>query len=1028
MSEKKMSAGRRSSLLNCTSLMLAGLALCAASPALAQSAQTGQPTAGDEEIVVTGSRLANRGFDAPTPVAVIGQEEVQLSGTQNIENLLSASPQFVPSTNGGATANTVPGGNANVNLRNFGPQRNLVLVNGRRFAIQGPDQTVDLNTIPSALIARTEIVTGGSSAVYGSDAITGVVNFIMRDDYEGVEASYQRSWDSPTETPTDSIDLTLGGNIDNGRGNVTVSFNYLNRRPITRAGMGGWTRDSLSDGCVTAASYRSDGAGVPLTPGPGQTCRQAGGIPGFIAGGSGDIPNGRFSGIPIPGSSSSNAALDAAYAAAGLSAMSAFGFTFNNAGDTARPALDPQDRYNLALENYLVVPQERYMVNTFAHYDFADKITGYLEVHFSNNTVNQQLAPTNIGGTYLLNVNNPYLSPQMQEVLHQLDLRETSTTTVTTGTATYTNAPNDGLAAMTHGRRLVELGDRFNSSERVAWRVATGFRGDLGDLSPNFLRDLHYDVYYLYARTDETDLQSGNASKSRFQAALLRQGASAPVCDTFGATMSAACVNAIRISATNVTKAETQGAAATLTGSLFDMPAGPVDFAFGTEWRESSARFVPDSFLASGDVVGFNPALPTNGSESVKEVFGEVRVPILAHVPMAERLNVNAAYRYSDYDLKGVGGVDTYSYGVEWSPVEDLVFRGQFQHAIRAPNVGELFGGNQTNFNNATDPCGALAADTSTAVRNVCVATGVPSANVFTAAVQSTSGSLIPNVSGGNPNVGPEESDTKTFGIVARPRFLPGFVASIDWYDIDLDGAIAPLGGGLANVLNLCYNIIRDASSPYCQAVQRNPADGSITQPYAVQLTNGNTGGIKTSGVDFAASYDTDLNWTLLGHTTSINVTTNWTHTDEFILTPIQAFPNVTNDCTGAFGQTCGEPVPEWKGVSRVTLTAGPLALSLRHRFIGEVTDDRYALPVARGATPPAYDSLSKPVIEAQHYFDVSFRYDIGERLELFGGVNNVEGKDPPVVASASIRANTWPATYDILGRQFFLGATVQFH
>ncbi|HWA00276.1 MAG TPA: TonB-dependent receptor [Caulobacterales bacterium] len=1028
MSENKQTA-RRSTLLNCTGLVLAGLALCAASPAFAQSAQTANDQAvNSDEIVVTGSRLANRGFEAPTPVAVIGQDEVQFSGTQNIENLLSASPQFVPSTNGGATANTVPGGNANVNLRNFGPQRNLVLVNGRRFAIQGPDQTVDLNTIPSALVSRTEIVTGGSSAVYGSDAITGVVNFIMRDDYEGLEASYQRSWDSPTETPTDSIDLTFGGNIDNGRGNVTISFNYLNRRPITRAEMGGWTRDSLSDGCVTAASYRSDGAGVPLTPGAGQTCRQAGGIPGFIAGGSGDIPNGRWSGIPIPGSSSSNVGLDNAYSAAGLSGMGAFGFTFNDAGSTARPALDPQDRYNLALENYLVVPQERYMVNAFSHYDFNEKMTGYLEVHFSNNTVNQQLAPTNIGGTYLLNVNNPYLSAQMQEVLHQLDLRETSTTSVVTGTSTYTNAPNDGLAALTHGRRLVELGDRFNSSERVAWRVAAGFRGDLGDLSENFLHDLHYDLYYLYARTDETDLQTGNASKSRFQAALLSQGANAPVCNTFGANMSAACVNAIRISATNVTKAEMQGAAATLTGSLFDLPAGPIDFALGTEWREQSARFVPDSFLASGDVVGFNPALPTNGSESVEEVFGEVRVPILAHLPGAERLNLNLAYRYSDYDLKGVGGVDTYSYGLEWSPVEDLTVRGQFQHAIRAPNVGELFGGNATNFNNATDPCGALAANTSTTVRNLCIATGVPTANVFTAAVQSTSGSLIPNVSGGNPSVGPEESDTKTFGLVARPRFLPGFVASVDWYDIDLDGAIAPLGGGLANVLNICYNIVQDANSQYCQAIQRNPADGSITQPYAVQLTNGNTGGIKTSGVDFAASYEHDLPWGVLNESSTLTVTTNWTHVDELIFTPIQAFPNVTNDCTGAFGQTCGEPVPEWKGVTRVTLSNGPLALSLRHRYVGEVTDDRYALPLARGATPPAYDSLSKPVIDAQHYFDLSFRYDVGETIEFFGGVNNIEGKDPPVVASASIRANTWPATYDILGRQFFLGATVQFH
>ncbi len=1009
-------------LFSGTSLALAGLALSVASPALAQQADT------EETIVVTGSRLAQRGFDAPTPVAVIGAEEIRLSGQANIESLLQTSPQFVPSTNGGATSNTVPGGNANVNLRNFGPQRNLVLVNGRRFAIQGPDQTTDLNTIPSALVARTEIVTGGSSAVYGSDAITGVVNFIMRDDFEGVEGTYQRSWDSPTSSPNDTIDLTIGTNFDNDRGNVTVSLNYLYRSPITRAEMGGWTRDSLSDGCVTAASWRDDGAGVPLTPPAGQTCRQAGGIPGLIAGGSGDIPNGRFSGIPNPGSAQSNAALNAAYTAAGLGAMGAFGFTFDNAGATARPALDPQDRYNLALENYLIIPQERWMLNTFAHYDFNDKVTGYMEVHFSNNTVDQQLAPTNIGGTFLLDTNNPYLSPQMREVLRQLDLRETATTTVTAGTATYTNAPGDGRAALTHGRRLVELGDRFNSAERVAWRFAGGFQGDLGDLSEQFLQDLHYDVYYTYARTNETDLQSGNASRSRYQASVLSQGGAAPVCNTFGANISAACVAALRISATNVTKTQMEGLAANLTGVLFDMPAGPVDFAFGSEWRRAQSRFSPDTFLSTGDVVGFNPALPTSGSESVKEVFGEVRVPILADVALAERLNLNAAYRYSDYDLGGVGGVSTYSYGVEWSPEEQIVVRGQFQHAIRAPNIGELFGGNATNFNNATDPCGALQTNQSATIRALCVATGVPSANVFTAAVQSPNGSLIPNVSGGNPNVGAEESDTTTFGVVLRPGFLPGFVASIDYFDIDLDGAIAPLGGGLANVLNLCYNIVQSASSEFCQAIRRNPADGSINPPYSVQLTNANTGGLQTSGVDFAASYDTELPWGLWENASRLVVTTNWTHTEELIGTPVQAFPNVTNNCVGAFGQTCGEPVPEWKGVTRATLTTGPLAVSLRHRYVGEVTDDRYLLPLRRGATPPAFDSLTNPVVDPQHYFDVSFRYELGDKIQFFGGINNVEGKDPPVLGSATVRANTWPATYDILGRQYFLGATVAFH
>jgi iron complex outermembrane recepter protein len=1008
-------------LIQGTSLLLAGFALCTAPAAYAQDQANS-----DNEIVVTGSRLATRGFDAPTPVAVISAEDIKLSGTSNVEKLLGSSPQFIAATNGGDTANTVPGGNAFVNLRGFGPQRNLVLVNGRRFAIQGPDQTTDLNTIPSALVARTEIVTGGSSAVYGSDAITGVVNFIMREDFEGVEASFQHSWDSPTTTPTDDLNITFGGNFDGGRGNAVISVNYFNRGAITRGDRGGWTFDSLSDGCVTAASWSSTHAGTPLAVPSGQTCRTAGGIPGLVAGGSGDIPNSRWSGLPLFGSSSSNAGLDAAYTAAGIADMGAFGITFDDSGATARAALDPQDRYNLGPENYLQVPQVRWMLNAFSHYDINDKMTGYLEFHFSDNTVDQQLAPSNFSSPLLLNINNPYLSPQMQEVLHQLDLRETGPTNVTVGPVTRVNNPDDGFAAVNIGRRFVGVGDRFNSADRATWRTAVGLRGDLGDVSPGFLRELHYDMHYQYARTDETDLQNGSISRSRYQAALLEVGAAAPVCNVFGDNITADCATAIGINSTNVTNTEMQGAAAALTGVAFDLPAGPVDFSFGAEWRYSKSKYTPDTFLASGDVAGFNPSLPTAGSESVKEVFGEVRVPILAGVPMADNLSLNGAFRYSDYDLKGVGGVWTYSYGVDWRAIEDVTVRAQFQHAIRAPNIGELFGGRQTNFNAFADPCGALATDTSQAVRDVCVATGVPAANVFTGAVQTSIGQLIPNTNGGNPNLDAETSDTTTFGVVLRPRVLHGLTASIDYFDIKLDGAIAPLGGGLAGAFNTCYGTLKDPNSVFCQVIGRDPSTGAVTTPYEVSLTNANIGGLETSGVDYAANYSLNFDWGLFGNSSSVSLNTYWTWTNEFKSQPVQDLPTIT-DCVGSFGSTCGEPTPEWKGVSRITWDTGPLQLSLRYRYVGKVTVDSYLLPVRSGQSRDLAD-FTNPVVDAQNYFDISGSFDVGEKLELFGGVNNIVGDDPPVLGSSTIRANTWPATYDILGRFFFIGATVKLH
>ncbi|MEZ0243419.1 MAG: TonB-dependent receptor [Sphingomonas sp.] len=1033
--------GRRARLLCGTGFAAAMLSLSAApanaatdpttDPAVAAPAaqDDGAQTGEEPQIVVTGSRIKRDGFDASTPVAVVTSEEVQLSGTVNVERLLGESPQFVPSTNGGASSNTVPGGTADVNLRGFGATRNLVLVNGRRFAIYGPEQVTDINTIPAALIQRTEVVTGGSSAVYGSDAITGVVNFIMKDNFEGVEIRGQYGQDAATSTPVYSVDVTMGGNFADDRGNTVVSVNYLKRGGITRGERGAWAYDSLADGCIVPGSGDQDTAGTIFSGASGAACTSSGGQLGFIRSGSGDIPAGRFSGIPTPGSGQSNPALNAAYTAAGIGGMGAFGFTFNDAGTTARTALDPQDRFNLGPDNYLIVPQERWMVNSFSHFDFTPGVTGYVEFHYSNNKVDARLAPSNVGVNTLFNVNNPYLSASMQEVLRQLDLRETGTTTVSAGSATYTTTPGDGLAVMTAGRRYSEVGPRMADMRRNVFRVAAGFRGDIGDVSENFLTNLSYDVYYSYARTEETTILRNAISRSRLQASILRpSAAAAPVCNIFGLNINAACASAIGITATNSTQAELQVASANISGELFQLPAGPVGFSFGVEWRESEAKFNPDSFLASGDVAGFNPGLPTSGKVSANEVYGEVRVPLIHNTPMFESLVLNGAFRYSDYSLSGIGGVWTYLGGAEWKPVEDITFRGQFQHAIRAPNVGELFGGTQRIVGAATDPCGPFqpAAQQTAAVRTVCVANGVPNALVWTAGVQPNT--IIPYDAGGNPNVGAESSDTFTAGVVLTPSFLPRFRASVDYFSIKLDGAIAQLGGGLNNTLNLCFNVIQNNASEFCQAIRRDPNSGAINDPYVAQVRNANTGALQTSGVDIAVRYSMPLAFGIFAPTSTLDIATNWTYTDEFTLTPVQAFPNIKNYCIGSFGSTCGEPLPKWRGSTRVTLHNGDLTLSVRHRFIGSVTNDRYILPLRAGsASVPALNTLVFPVLPEQHYFDVSFSYNIAKEFQIYGGVNNLTGNEPPLVGSPQIRSNTYPATYDVLRQEFFVGAIIKF-
>ncbi len=1003
--------------------MVAGSALVSAFSAQAQAQAVPQSTE-VETVVVTGSRIQRDITDASTPLAVISSEEITLSGALSIDEVLNEQPQFVSATNGGATANTVPAGSAAgasyVNLRGFGPTRSLTLVNGRRFAIFGPEQVTDLNTIPTALIERTEVVTGGSSAVYGSDAITGVVNFIMKDDFEGVEVGGQYGFDSATSTPTYSADLTVGGNFGDGRGNAVVSLNYYKREGFTRAERGDWAELPYGEGCVTPESWSDSMIGI-ANGSSAADCAASGGRMGFVFSGSGDIPNGRFALTP-----DQRAATQAQLEAAGLDGMGDTGFTFDDAGTTQRLAQRPADDFNLTQHNYLQVPQERWMLNAFTHYDFAPQATGYMEFHFSNNRVDQQLTQANIGGDFLFNVDNPYLDEQMQALLVALDAAETGPRTIQQGQLTYSTTPNDGLAILTAGRRLVELPFRHNIDDHNVWRTALGVKGDLGDVSDKFLRNLSYDVYYSFARSEDSSRQEGAASRSRYAAALLSSGGNAPLANVFGQNLSEAAVNGIKINATNVTNAEQQVASATLGGEAFDLPAGAVGFSVGVEWRTAEAEYIPDEYLRSGDVVGFNPGLPTAGDVTVKEIFSEVRVPLLTGLPFVQNLTANGAFRSSDYDLEGVGRVSTYLYGLDWRLNESVAFRGQFQRAIRAPNIGDLYGGLQLNFSGLTDPCSSRnTTNQSDAVRQLCIATGVPATSVFTDGVQPDA--IIPNRSGGNPNLEEERSDTRTFGVVLTPGFIPHLAVTLDYFDITLDGAIDQLGGGAESTLNLCYFTIQDATSDFCRAIRRNPATGSITVPYSLDVLQANIGALETSGIDLQVRYGWDVDWGGIGGAggSRFDVSTAWTYTDEFTETPMQAQPQNKNRCVGAYGTICGEPIPEYKGVTRLTWTTGALGVSLRHRFIDSVTTDRIVLPRTSGRTPPPADSMTNAKFDVKNYLDLSLTYDLGDTAELYAGANNILDTDPPIVAGFGGYGNTFPATYDYAGVTFFMGVKV---
>lgn len=991
----------------------------------AAAAGSGQ-SAALQEVVVTGSRIARKSvYDIPNPITQVSATDLKLTGQVNVEQALAENPGFVGATNGGSQSNVVPGGEAYINLRGLGQQRTLILVNGRRYTVDtdaGANMTTDINTIPQALIERVDVVTGGSSAVYGSDAIAGVVNFVMKQNFQGVELDGHVNFDQMTTTPTDSFDITAGSNFDDGRGNLAVSLDYMDRGAIARDQVG-YARPALSDGCVTPSSYSASGPGTPVPGNPGgQACLNAGGVMGLIAGGSSDIPNGRFaplSGSLLPGGS--NAALNAAYAAAGLGGVGSFGWTFNNAGNTPRAAANPQDLYNNSLVNYLQVPQKRWMINSFGHFDFAPKVEGYTEFHFSDNQVTALLAPSNADGTFLFDVDNPYLSAPMQTLLGQLAATQTKTICSSLDSAICAT-PGDGIVALSSGRRFVENGDRIDVEDREAWRFLGGLRGDLGNLTDRYLTGLSYDVYFMDTQTNDTDHQSGAISKSALQESLLSVNGAAPVCDIFGATISTACANAIGIQSTNLTTTEMRGGAATLNGTIANLWAGPLQFVVGTEHRYYFTKFTPDFFLSTGDVAGFNAALPTNGSESVSEGYGELQIPILKDLPAVKSLSADTAVRYSNYDLKGVGGVWTYSGGGLWSVTQDIRFRGQFQHAIRAPNVGELYGGQTTAFTTVADPCSNQGTQQTAAVRAVCLATGVRASDVFTGSIQPNP--YIANTSGGNADLAPETSNTVTIGTVLTPRFAPNLSVAIDWYRIDVTGAIEQLSGGIAGVLSSCYYTIQDASSAYCKAIQRDPNTGQIVD---VNVGEANAGALKTEGVDFDSEWGHSLAWGLFRQSSSIHVSSDWNWVSQYTLIPIAALPNDREECVGAYGPTCLEPIPSLKGVTRVTWTNGPVAVSAGWRFINSVTIDKYLLPLRSGGKVPPLDTLTNPVLPTANYLDLGATWNVTDNLQLSGGVNNVLGRDPPIVGSSAGYGNTWPATYDPYGQTFYFDFKAEF-
>ena len=981
----------RNRLLSTT--MIGGFAALAfAAPAMAQDAE---PTEIDE-VVVTGSRIPQANLITTSPVTQVTGEDIDVAGVTRVEDLISQLPQAFAAQN--STVSNGASGTATVSLRNLGSSRTLVLIDGRRMGYGSPnDDAADLNQIPEQLVERVEVLTGGASAVYGSDAVAGVVNFIMKKDFEGLQIDAQYGFyqhnndydgvgnlrsviaargatnpaqfrlpdDNVSDGESRSVNILLGVAAPDGRGNVMAYAGYRNNNPILQA-------DRDYSGCAIAAP-------AALTP------------TSFTCGGSGTSFPGRFTD---------------------------FG-TFNStlgAGRTFIPFNNAVNQYNYGPLNYYQRPDERYTMGAFGKYAVTDKAEVFAQLMFSDYRSVSQIAPSgNFFNTPDINCGNPLLGAQ-----------QAATIGCTAG-----DIAADTRRTLYIGRRNVEGGGRRDDLNYTSYRGVVGVRGEI-------TTGWDYDIAAQYSRVALARTYQNDFSVTRLGRALdVVNVAGTPTCrsvvngtdltcvpyDIFiigGVT--AAALNYVQIPLIQRGETTQQVVTAAITGDTgwsFPTAARTVQVAFGAEYRRDALSSTTDAAFASGDGAGQGgPTIGLSGDADVAEVFGEIQIPLADEQPWVYSASIDAAYRRSEYENVGT---DTYKIGADYAPIEDIRFRASYSRAVRAPNVIELFSAQGFGlFDAVRDPCDA----TTGVVAGNCIGAG---SHQVTAGQSAGGGLNSPAgqynlLAGGNPNLNPEEADTFTYGVVWTPSFVPGFNLTVDYFDIQVDGLVSTIGS--LNTLAQCYGATPNAAA--CARISRNVGGQLWIGTGRVEDLNNNIGGLGTAGWDFNANYAFDLEDMGMSNLGSMQLTFVGTLLSELVTDTGLGGANSVYDCTGFFGNQCGVPNPEYRHRARATwLSPWDVDFSATWRHYGEA---EFAVLGANGSLNNGGTRIDR-FFDAENYLDLAAVWQVMDTVTLRAGVNNILDDDPQLSRSVGTtgNGNTYPQLYDALGRYFFFGVTANF-
>ncbi len=906
-----------------------------------------------QEVVVTGSRITRKDYVSPSPLVTTEMASIANSGRPSVDDYLKDLPQFAPGTGDYSNdSNGGTAGRATLNLRNLGAKRNLVIMDGRRLMSSGTDGAIDINTIPTMAIGSIEVITGGASATYGSDALSGVVNFKTRTDLEGLEFDVQ--FGSLDDSGDDNYRLgaAYGTNYANGKGNLLISAEYNER-----GGVRYLERDffNVNPQHSTFIVYGHTRLGRNI----------------FSVDNGGNVFDAGAIDNPATG-------------------------VFNDPIDLPLLVRGDDLRTHGQYFNWIQVPLEQTTLFAKTDFEMDNGVTAYGQVIYASSTAFNEGAAPNSAGIWGVTI------PQNNYYLQQIpDL-----------------AARIGPGGINNNqRRFAQAGGRVYNTENDVMQFLGGFSGQVGD------RDLNWDVHMSYGQTDTRDRTiSGSVNFAAVQDIIDTTDPTtgvSPLCaggfNPFGGTtpLSPECLAFVSRTPINDTTLEQTVFEAVLEGKLADMPAGEARFALTAAYRENTYEFDPDPDIAAGELANLASSAFTEGDITVAELAGEVLLPLIE-----DSTNLSLGYRFSDYDPAGT--TNTYKIELDSQVNDNIMLRGGFQHAVRAPNVEEFFRASLLRVQPFLDPCSSRYRGVSVdraAELALCAEQGADPG-------YTQGGSSAPTFTNGNPDLVPEEADTFTLGLVSSFELgNVGVQFSLDYYNIEVDKAIEVLSA--QQIMTKCFNLDGSSNPSYdndyfaCQQINR-PIFAPETTAFDLDPVNQpilNLGGIETSGLDIAADFDVEVDalaWGGLGGSISFSVQANILDKYE-----IQAFEDEEFiDFAGVVSTAVG--YPEFRMFNALDVQTGPLTISALWRHISEMDD----ISAAGGQTTTIDGS------DSYDYFDLVTRLSIGEQFELYGGINNVADEDPPQIGGEPV-GTTWSGTnqgfYDGIGRLFYVGVRGRF-